>query len=91
MCQCWSVMASSFSLSISHVKHTLYPGVVCKIKVTFFFRLSQDVCVDERVVGFKGRHQLKQYLSNKKTHRWGIKLWVLAESSTVGMKEIVMI
>ncbi|XP_052085148.1 piggyBac transposable element-derived protein 4-like [Mytilus californianus] len=48
------------------------------------YRLNQDVCVDEssRVVGFKGRHQLKQYLSNKKAHKWGIKLWVLAESYT---------
>jgi hypothetical protein len=38
--------------------------------------------VDERIVGFKGRHFLKQYISNKKAHRWGAKLFVLAESRT---------
>lgn len=46
------------------------------------YSLNQDVCVDERMVGFKGRHQLKQYISNKKAHRWGIKLWVLSDSIT---------
>eukprot|EP00105_Crassostrea_gigas_P035780 XP_019919928.1 PREDICTED: uncharacterized protein LOC105320943 [Crassostrea gigas] len=34
------------------------------------------------MVGFKGRHQLKQYISNKKARRWGIKLWVLSDSIT---------
>ncbi|CAC5400023.1 unnamed protein product [Mytilus coruscus] len=46
------------------------------------YRLSQNIVVDERIVGFKGRHVLKQYISNKKAHRWGAKLFVLAESIT---------
>lgn len=43
---------------------------------------SKSRCVDESMVGFKGRHQLKQYISNKKARRWGIKLWVLSDSIT---------
>jgi hypothetical protein len=33
------------------------------------------------MIGFKGRHFLKQYITNKKAHRWGVKAWVLAESN----------
>ncbi|CAC5426390.1 unnamed protein product [Mytilus coruscus] len=33
-----------------------------------------------RMIGFEGRHFLKQYIANKKAHRWGVKAWVLAES-----------
>ncbi|XP_071111498.1 piggyBac transposable element-derived protein 4-like [Haliotis cracherodii] len=46
------------------------------------YRLARDVCVDERVVGFKGRHKLKQYLANKKKDKWGLQMWVLAESES---------
>jgi len=51
---------------------------------TFLYTLSRNIVVDERIVGFKGRHFLKQYtcISNKKAHRWGAKLFVLAESRT---------
>lgn len=34
------------------------------------------------MIGFKGRHFLKQYIANKKAHRWGVKAWVLAESGS---------
>jgi hypothetical protein len=34
------------------------------------------------MIGFKGIHFLKQYIANKKAHRWGIKAWVLAESNS---------
>jgi hypothetical protein len=34
------------------------------------------------MIGFKGIHFLKQYMANKKGHRWGVKVWVLAESQT---------
>lgn len=44
--------------------------------------LSQNVCIDEQMIGFKGRHFLKQYIANKKAHRWGVKAWVLAESNS---------
>ncbi|XP_063433722.1 piggyBac transposable element-derived protein 4-like [Mytilus trossulus] len=46
------------------------------------YRLSQNVCIDERMIGFKGRHFLNQYIANKKAHRWGVKAWVLAESGS---------
>jgi hypothetical protein len=34
------------------------------------------------MVGFKGRTNLVQYMPGKKSHRWGAKLFVLAESDT---------
>ena len=34
------------------------------------------------MVSFKGKHQLKQYVANKKAHQWGMKLWVLSDSNT---------
>ena len=45
-------------------------------------RLARDVSVDERMVGFKGRHVVVQYMPNKRRHPWGVKLWILAESDT---------
>jgi hypothetical protein len=30
------------------------------------------------MIGFKGRHFLKQYLANYKAHIWEVKAWVLA-------------
>ena len=39
------------------------------------------VSVDEQVIGFKGRLSFKQYICNKPT-KWGMKAFVLAESST---------
>ena len=43
--------------------------------------LGQDVSVDERMVGFQGRHESKQYLPNK-AHPWGIKEFIRAEAKT---------
>ena len=34
------------------------------------------------MIGFKGRHFLKQYIANKKAHIWRVKAWVLAESNS---------
>jgi hypothetical protein len=34
------------------------------------------------MVGHKGRDYTVQYTPAKKAHRWGAKLWVLAESDT---------
>lgn len=34
------------------------------------------------MIGFKGRHFLKQYMANKKAHRWRVQVWVLAVSQT---------
>ncbi|KAJ8318238.1 hypothetical protein KUTeg_003329 [Tegillarca granosa] len=46
------------------------------------YSLSRDITVDESIVGFKGRNRIVQYVPAKKTHRWGAKLFVLAESDT---------
>ena len=34
------------------------------------------------MLGFIGRYVLKQYIANKKAHRWGVKAWVIAESGS---------
>ena len=41
---------------------------------------SQNVSVDESIIGFKGRLSWIQYLPKKPT-KWGMKAWVLADSS----------
>ncbi|KAJ8310378.1 hypothetical protein KUTeg_012243, partial [Tegillarca granosa] len=46
------------------------------------YNLARDLTVDESIVGFKGRQNIVQYLPGKKTHRWGAKLFILAESET---------
>jgi hypothetical protein len=43
---------------------------------------ARDITVDESMVGHKGRDYTVQYMPAKKSHRWGAKLWVLAESDT---------
>jgi hypothetical protein len=39
---------------------------------------SQELTVDEAMVGFKGRSELKQYIPQKPT-KWGYKIWCLAD------------
>ncbi|XP_050714265.1 piggyBac transposable element-derived protein 3-like isoform X2 [Eriocheir sinensis] len=41
--------------------------------------MQQNICIDEQMVPFKGRHQLKQYLPMK-PKKWGFKIFVLADS-----------
>ena len=41
---------------------------------------TQNLSIDESIVGFKGRLSFIQYMP-KKPHEWGIKAWVLADSS----------
>ena len=55
------------------LKKNLHFGIPC-------FRLSQNVYIDERMIG--SRHFLKQYMTNKKAQRWGVKVCVIAESQT---------
>jgi hypothetical protein len=50
-----------------------FKGFNNKFHFIFFLRLSQNVCIDERMIGFKGRRFLNQYIANKKAHRWGVK------------------
>lgn len=46
------------------------------------YAAARDLTVDESMVGHKGRDYIVQYMPAKKAHRWGAKLWVLAESDT---------
>jgi hypothetical protein len=46
------------------------------------YAAARDLTVDESMVGHKGRDYTVQYMPAKKAHRWGAKLWVLAESDT---------
>ena len=48
------------------------------------YNLWRDLTVDESnaMVGFKGKTNVVQYMLGKKSHRWGAKLLVLAESDT---------
>ena len=45
------------------------------------YTLSKEVCVDESMIGFKGRLSFIQYMPKKPT-KWGIKAFVLADSCT---------
>lgn len=40
--------------------------------------MLEHLCIDEQMVPFKGQSSLKQYIP-KKTHKWGYKLFVLAD------------
>lgn len=43
--------------------------------------LSQNVCIDERFLDFKDDISVKQYIANKKAHRWGSEgVDIIAES-----------
>ena len=48
---------------------------------TSYYVPGQAISIDERMVAFKGRSGMKQYLKDKPT-KWGFKLWVLADSTT---------
>ncbi|KAJ8966279.1 hypothetical protein NQ314_003647 [Rhamnusium bicolor] len=39
--------------------------------------LERNMCIDEQIVHFKGRLNIKQYVKNK-PKKWGIKIYVLA-------------
>ena len=63
-------------------------GKVCpildRVRKTFpeNYSLTANVSIDEQMIGTKGRLSFLQYLP-KKPKKWGIKLWVLADSSMV--------
>jgi len=46
-----------------------------------YFQPHQNMSVDERMVRKKGRYSFRQYIRDKPT-KWGMKLWVLADSIT---------
>ena len=56
----------------------------------YFYTCRKFVSVDESLIGVKNRTNLMQYLPNKKHHRWGIKLWVLCESLTGYIRQVLI-
>ena len=53
---------------------------VFKEKCKSLYQPFQNVAVDERMVKSKHRSGIRQYIKDKPT-KWGIKLWVLADSA----------
>lgn len=53
---------------------------IFKEKCKSLYQPFQHVAVDERMVKSKHRSGIRQYIKNKPT-KWGIKLWVLADSA----------
>mgnify|MGYP002224293578 CR=1 FL=1 len=45
------------------------------------YKPGRDLSVDEAMIGFKGRFNIKQYMPKKPT-KWGIKAWGIADSKT---------
>ena len=50
------------------------------------YQPNQLVAVDESIVGFRGHHSAIQFLPNKRHHRFGPKLWILADISGYSYK-----
>lgn len=57
----------------------VFDSVVAKCKE--LYTPKQNISIDEMMISWKGRLSFKQYLPKKPT-KWGIKAWVLSESST---------
>ena len=45
------------------------------------YTLSKEICVDESIIGYKGRVNFIQYMPKKPT-KWGMKGYILADSQT---------
>ena len=52
-----------------------------KTRCNILYQPNQNVSVDERMVKSRHRSGIRQYIKDKPT-KWGIKLWVLADSET---------
>lgn len=48
---------------------------------TRYYQSQQDICVDETLVGTRGRTAMLQYIPSKQLKFW-VKIWVLVESAT---------
>ena len=53
---------------------------VFKERCKLLYQPSQNLAVDERMVKSKHRSGIRQYMKDKPT-KWGVKLWVLADSN----------
>ena len=61
-----------------------------KEKSKSLYQPFQRVAIDERMVKSKHRSGIRQYIKNKPT-KWGIKLWVLADSTNGYTCDLLMI
>jgi hypothetical protein len=50
-----------------------------KERCSHFYQPSQNMAVDKRMVKSRHRSDIRQYIKDKPV-KWGIKLWVLADS-----------
>lgn len=56
------------------------PLIECVRNRCLQLEAEEDVCVDEQIIPFKGRLQMKQYMKGK-PNSWGIKVYVLCTKS----------
>ena len=54
---------------------------ILKYNFQQYYQLGEPVSIDESMIGFKGKHKMKQYLPQKPT-KWGFKVFVLADTIT---------
>ena len=66
------------SLHFTIVLH--YAAIITFGGVTDLYQPRQNVVVDERTVKSRQRSRIRQFDKNKLTY-WGIKLWVMADTS----------
>ena len=80
---------SSF-LKVSNFENEKRDDTLCKVrflhdyirrKCMKLYQPDVNVSIDERMVQNKGRYSFRQYIKDKPT-KWGIKIWVIADSAT---------
>ena len=80
---------SSF-LKVSNFENEKKDDKLCKVrflhdyirrKCMKLYQPDVNVSIDERMVQNKGRYSFRQYIKDKPT-KWGIKIWVIADSAT---------
>ncbi|KAK0053275.1 piggyBac transposable element-derived protein 4 [Biomphalaria pfeifferi] len=51
-------------------------------KFKYFYHPTQNVSIDESMIGFKGKNpHIRQFMPNKRHARFGIKMWCLSDSA----------
>ncbi|KAK0042849.1 piggyBac transposable element-derived protein 4 [Biomphalaria pfeifferi] len=51
-------------------------------KFKYFYHPTQNVSIDESMIGFKGKTpHIRQFMANKRHARFGIKMWCLSDSA----------
>lgn len=55
-----------------------------RILCGLYWQPGREISIDERMIKFKGRHHMKQYIKKKPT-KWGFKSYTLCDSTTAYM------